>query len=227
MQNGRGEDRGHADGRAGARRHGAVSVGLRGLLLRGDKGIAAAGSERGDVHLLRPMPRVPAEHLANELRDRGGAGRAGQAGVKPGQHRRSGAGLPIQEEQPGGGRQMGGIPVQASAEVVCHDDLLTRRDAGRAACGRQHHHRAAARRRSAPRLQTPRAGAGRSPAVEGLGLCVVCTLSLYRSATPAVTDDPHAGQGAPSHVSRHLRRAAYPHTELSDIISEHCVATGR
>jgi hypothetical protein len=64
MQNGRGGDRGHADGRAGARGHGAVSVGLRWLLLRSDKGIAAAGIERGDVHLLRPMPHFPAEHLS-------------------------------------------------------------------------------------------------------------------------------------------------------------------
>src|SRR5262249_21179974 len=42
---------------------------------------------------------------------------------------------PIQEEHPGGGRQMGGIPVEASAEVVGHDDLLRRSAAGRAACG--------------------------------------------------------------------------------------------
>ena len=77
-------------------------MGLRWLLLRRDKGIAAAGIERGDVHLLRPMPRFPAEHLSNEMRDRGGAGLAGLAGVKPGQHRRGGAGLPIQEEQQAG-----------------------------------------------------------------------------------------------------------------------------
>jgi len=124
-----------------ARGHGAVSLGLRWLFLRGDKGIAVAGIERGDVHLLRPMPRFPAEHLSNKMCDRGGAGLTGLAGVKAGQHRRGGAGLPIQEEHPGGGRQMGGIPVQTSADVVCHDDLLTRSAAGRAACGRQQHHR--------------------------------------------------------------------------------------
>src|SRR5262249_13050321 len=52
---------------------------LGALSRRGDKGIAAAVFKRGDVHLLRPMPRVPAEHLPNELRDRGGAGLAGLA----------------------------------------------------------------------------------------------------------------------------------------------------
>jgi hypothetical protein len=116
---------------------GSVSFGERGQacslprvalcwpLIRGDKRIAAAVFERRDVYLQGQVPRFPAKHLPNELHDCGMAGLAGHARVKAGQHRRGGARLSLQEEQPAGGREMRRIPVESSAYVVFHSPLLT------------------------------------------------------------------------------------------------------
>jgi len=97
---------------------------LRRPLVCGDKRIAGAVFERGDLHLQGRIPRFPLEHLPNEVHDLGVASIAGQARRKPRQHRRGIAGQPIHEEQPAGSRRMRGIPVQASAEVMVHSDIL-------------------------------------------------------------------------------------------------------
>jgi len=93
-------------GARGARDHGSDSVREGGNTHR-----AGAVHTLGEVDLCGAMPGVPLEEIRNQVRDRGGTGLRGQAGLHPGPHGQEVLRLRLQEEQPARGRGMRRIPL--------------------------------------------------------------------------------------------------------------------